>query len=256
MRTDDVAPVLVIDLDETILEVNSFPFWVLFLIGGRLPELRLRQRASLSMRAQLVLLWRKLGRLGHDEFRCRLQAAWRSAAGPHYEDFTYRFQTRLLWRVRSSMQPVLAMIAAEQVDAVLATAATADYAAGLGRRLGFRHILASQSRLDGTAPLNAGAHKRDRVLAFLRERGWSERTLILFTDHLDDLPLMRESKVVCWFGRDDTLAVAQESVGDIRFIRCRHLNGEALCAALWALGVIPVAHADQPADAVRAMTLS
>jgi len=251
-----MAPVLVIDLDETILEVNSFPLWVLFLIGGRLPELRLRQRALLSVRTQLALLQRKLGRLDHDEFRCRLQAAWHSAAGLHCDHLTCRFQTRLLRRVRTNMQPVLAMVAAEQVDAVLATAATADYAAGLGRRLGFRHVLASQSRPDSVAPLNAGAHKRDRVLACLREQGWSKRALILFTDHLDDLPLMRESKVVCWFGQDDTLAVAQEAAADIRFTGCRHLNGEALRATLWALGVIPVAHADQPADAARAMTLS
>jgi phosphoserine phosphatase len=256
MLACDMPPVLVIDLDETILGVNSFPLWVWFLIGGWLPELGLRQRAWLSLQTQLALLRRKLGRIDHDEFRCGLQAAWHSAAGLRCELLTRRFQTRLLRHVRISVQPVLEIVAAGHVDAVLATAATADYATGLGQRLGFRHVLASLPYADGIARLNGGMRKRDRVLAFLRARGWHNRMLILFTDHPDDLPLIRDSNIVFWFGRDDALAVAQASAGDVDFVRCRDLDGETLLSALCALNAIPATQEDHPVDAARAMTAS
>jgi hypothetical protein len=67
--------------------------------------------------------------------------------------------------------------------------------------------------------------------------------LTLFTDHLDDLPLMRESDTVCWFGPDATLATAQTLAAGTRFIRGRDLDSSAL-----------VAVTDQPMEASRAMT--
>jgi hypothetical protein len=76
MQTADAAPVLVFDLDETILRVNSFPLWVQFVIAGRLPGLGWRRRALLSLHAQRLVLWRKLGRLSHDALRWRLLLAW------------------------------------------------------------------------------------------------------------------------------------------------------------------------------------
>ena len=239
----DTAPILIFDLDETILRVNSFPLWVRFLIAGRLPELGWRRRAWLSLCAQRLLVWRKLGRLSHDTVRWRLQLAWQSAAGHQREDLVTRFQARLLREVRENLRPLLAMIASERIDAVLATAAAAEYAVGLGRQLGFRHVLTSPHDCNAVVPLNSGPRKRDRVLAFLREQGWHGRKLTLFTDHLDDLPLMQESDTVCWFGPDATLATAQTLAAGTRFIRGRDLDSSAL-----------VAVTDQPMEASRAMT--
>jgi phosphoserine phosphatase len=249
----DPAPILIFDLDETILRVNSFPLWARFLIAGRLPGLGWRRRAWLSLRAQRLLVWRKLGRLSHDTLRWRLQLAWQSAAGHHREDLVARFQAGLLREVRENLRPLLAMIASERIDAVLATAAAAEYALGLGRQLGFRHVLASRHDSHAAAPLNSGPRKRDQVLTFLREQGWHGRKLTLFTDHLDDLPLMRESDTVCWFGPDATLAAAQTLAGGTRFIRGRDLDGSALVAVLDGL---PVAVMDQPMEASRAMTVT
>lgn len=251
MQTADAAPVLVFDLDETILRVNSFPLWVRFLIAGRLPELGWRRRALLSLRAQRLLLWRKLGRLSHDALRWRLQLAWQSATGHRREHLVTRFQARLLREVRGNVRPLLAMVATGQIDAVLATAAGAEYAEGLGRRLGFRHVLATQHDGDAATPANSGSRKRDRVLQFLREQGWSRRKLMLFTDHLDDLPLMQQSDAVCWFGPDATMPTARALAAGPRFVRGQDLDGGTLVALV---DTLPVAAADQPAAAWRAMT--
>ena len=46
MPRDARRPVLICDLDGTILRVNSFPLWILYLIAGRLPELGFGARGS------------------------------------------------------------------------------------------------------------------------------------------------------------------------------------------------------------------
>jgi len=194
------APVFIFDLDGTILDTNSFPFWVVFLIGGRIPGLRRRARLGLSARAAHLLLARKLGRLSHATFLRRLQRAWHRAAP--CADALRGFQAALLRRVRPNLQALLDQVAASRIDAVLATAAASEYALGLGRQLGFRHVVASFPARDD-APLNAGEHKRDAVLRLLERQQWHGRPLVLLTDHLDDLPLMRASTVVCWFGPGD-----------------------------------------------------
>lgn len=225
------APVVVFDLDDTILRVNSFPHWVMFLIGGRIPGMHRRARALLSLRAALLLTRRKLGRLRHAALLRGLQRAWQRAAPPAAGASMQGLQTALLRRVRPNLQAVLALVAADRIDAVLATAAAADYALGLGQLLGFRHVVATVPAEDN-APINVGSHKRDAVFALLERQGWAGRPLILLTDHLDDLPLMRESAFVGWFGRSDDATNAAAAVSPVHLLACLELSGAALLAAL------------------------
>jgi hypothetical protein len=75
MRSPDLAPVLIFDLDGTLLRCNSFPHWVLFLMTGRLPGLGPRRRVALSLRVISLVLRRKFGWMHHDELQRRLQVA-------------------------------------------------------------------------------------------------------------------------------------------------------------------------------------
>jgi hypothetical protein len=97
--------------------------------------------------------------------------------------------------------------------------------------------------------------KRDRVLGFLHERGWAGRPLILFTDHLDDMPLIRESSIVCWFGSPEVLAIADATAPGTRLVFCRDLSPDRLCAIMQTVGVYPTL-ADREADRVREITAS
>src|SRR5262245_13509768 len=100
MPPAEATPVVVFDLDGTILRVNSFPHWVLFLIAGWLPELGLRRRALLSLRSALLLVRRKLSHMRHDELMWHLQAVWRSTCA---DVRTSRFEASLLRRVRANL---------------------------------------------------------------------------------------------------------------------------------------------------------
>ena len=131
---------------------------------------------------------------------------------------------------------VLELVATDRIDAVLATAAAEDYAMSLGRRLGFRHVLATASNRRHGEPANSGAQKREQVLALLDECGWHGRPIILFTDHVDDLPLMHDSTTVYWCGPLRELDRAATAATNARFVFCGDLEvGEARAASVGGL---------------------
>lgn len=220
----DVVPVLVFDLDGTILPFNSFPRWVLFLIFGALPGLGWRPRGRLSLLAFRMLLLRKLGRLSHNELQRRLQAACRTACIGYDQPLTNRFEAALQRKVRRNLLWLLQAIPDEAFDAVLATAAAAEYAEPLGSRLGFRHVLATQPERDVDDPPNVGLAKHDGVMNLLHTLGWNDRPIVLFTDHIDDIPLIRQSNTVCWFGSPDMLVTVRSAAAATQFINCRDMD--------------------------------
>lgn len=226
------VPVLVFDLDGTVLRVNSFPHWVLFLIFGPIRGIGTARRMRLALRAAWLLLLRKLGRIDHTALLRELQRAWREIPTSVTGALVAPLQTMLLRRIRSNLRPLLQMVASERLDAVLATAAAGEYAEGLGRRLGFRHVLATLPAGELTAPINSGTHKRDRVLAFLESAGWRDRPLILLTDHIDDLPLMQRSTLVCWFGPAERAQEAYAAADCTGFVLCRELSARDILGAV------------------------
>jgi phosphoserine phosphatase len=105
-------------------------------------------------------------------------------------------------------------VEADEVDAVLATAAAGDYAYALGHALGFEHVIATSPARTPEDPDNIGEAKCEAVLAFLTKQGWDDRPRILVTDHRDDLPLIRVCHTVHWFGaKSERALMAREAPG-------------------------------------------
>jgi phosphoserine phosphatase len=229
------APVLICDLDGTILDGNSFPLWILYLMFGRLPELRPSLRVKLSLRLQLLLVHRRLGRIDHAQLMREVQHAWHTATESVPDGSTARVPAMLRRRVRPAFEPLLRLIAAGEIDAVLATAAAGEYAVPLGRQMGFRHVLATPCRLASAGALNHREQKLRRVLGFLTQQQWRERSRVLLTDHVDDLPLIQHCHAVGWFGSAEMLARARSDANGVRFIDCRGLDATALSQAVVAL---------------------
>jgi len=185
------SPVYIFDLDGTILTANSFPLWVRYLLRGgpvRSPVVR----ARIAVVTAVALAKRKCGFSNHAMFKARLQSLWTNV-GCDSEAADLVAQLENL--VRPELRPLLERVADATLDAVLATAAADAYALPLGRKLGFRHIVASSIGRD-----NSGERKKEAVLDLLAGLGWRDRELVLFTDHRDDEPLMRICGTVEWFG--------------------------------------------------------
>ncbi|KPF84698.1 hypothetical protein IP70_14155 [alpha proteobacterium AAP38] len=192
--------VLILDLDGTVLSVNSFRLWASYMLRAASPHMAPGRRLGLALRAGGALVARKAGLLGHEALKHHLQSLWqRSVAGDGGATLAH-FNNGLRRHVRPELQPLLSAVAAGRLDGVLATAAAADYAQEFGGLLGIPHVLATPAIRPRTMPSNIGPHKRDAVLDFLARQGWMERPRILFTDHEDDLPLIEICGTIHWFG--------------------------------------------------------
>jgi phosphoserine phosphatase len=203
-RCDDKRqPVLILDLDGTLLGTNSFPHWVQHLARARFDHLGTVRRAAISLAVFTAFIRRRLRLLDHAMFKYRLQQIWQDAVEGDDGAAEQQMIAELRRFVRPEFAPLLADVAADRIDAVLATAAAGDYALGLGRALGFTHILATPVGRAAPRNDNAGRQKRDAVLQLLLDHGWHNRPLILYTDHVDDLPLIRISQTTYWFGSDE-----------------------------------------------------
>jgi phosphoserine phosphatase len=225
-------PILVFDLDGTLLRLNSFPLWVLYLAFGRIRHLSLKQRLQVSWLALRLLLLRKLGRMDHEALLRHMQALWHFATAGDEGDTAQRLTSLLLRCMRGNVAPALKLVTDGAMDGVLATAAAEEYAEGLSHRIGLTNILATRGGRGRDEPGNSGEHKRIRLLAWLQERGWAGRPLIFFNDHMTDLPLMRESSIVCWFGSDRALREARQAAPDVRFVACRSLSEREMRATV------------------------
>lgn len=192
-------PLWLFDMDGTVIDVNSFPLWVRHVLHGHQPYLSLRSRVSVSARCAAALLQRKLLRGTHHAFRKRLQQLWAQIEPSTTHGRPNRLTEQLLRHVRPNLRLLLDDVEANRADAILTTAAAAEYVLPFARRLGFRHVVATPA-VGGDDIENVGEVKRERTLRYITARGWSGRPLILFTDHLDDLPLMREAAALIWFG--------------------------------------------------------
>jgi phosphoserine phosphatase len=210
-RRDNREPVLIFDLDGTLLQINSFPRWAMFLVRARFGHLGFGGRARIALSSLALILRRKLRLMRHETLKHRLRNLWRAATSGDRGEAERIFTGQLRTHIRPQFAPLLKAVMAGDVDAILATAAADEYAQGLGRSLGFRHILAT------TGPDNSGARKKDAVLRLLSERGWQDRPRILFTDHVDDLPLMRICEETVWFGSQAMRRRIEQTMPEIVF---------------------------------------
>ena len=209
---------LILDLDGTVLSVNSFRRWVLYLMRARFPHLGAAHRLAIACATVSALSARKLRLTGHEALKWRLQKLWQAATDGDGGSSERVLVEDLTAFVRPELAGVLKAVAAGEVDAVLATAAAGDYAYGFGKSLGFTHILATDPMRAVTEPSNVGERKRQAVLDFITSRGWQDRPRILFTDHEDDLPLIRICETVYWFGSDRERAAVQRMAPGIRIL--------------------------------------
>lgn len=196
-------PAIIFDLDGTILSLNSFRLWVSQMITGRFPGMTLWRRAVLMVNATKALAKRKAGLTCHETLKWTLQRHWQKATQGDGGAGEREFVQRLCGHVRPELIGLLAAVAEGKIDAVMATAAAADYAEAFGRLLGFSHILATPRVREEGSPSTVGVRKRDAVLAHLAGLGWQSRPIIFFTDHIEDLPLILRSHTVYWFGAEE-----------------------------------------------------
>lgn len=220
--------ILVVDLDGTILRGNSYQTWVKYLLFGAFGHLSPSARFALRLKTARLLAARKLLRWPHVRVKAELRQLWSATTA---SDADARDLAALLDQldtdIRPWFRPVLAEMARRGCDTILATAAAGEYATPFARRLGFSEILATTSdpRLSQE---NLGTAKAQGVTDLIRDRGWSGRPLLVFTDHHDDLPLIGLAAGLVWFGDPVALPAISAAAPKLRAIAANEQGDDAI----------------------------
>jgi len=223
--TSKAEAVFIFDLDRTILSVNSFPYWVLYMLTGHFDGLNPVERLALSIHTGQILLKRKVLGQSHYRTKQQLQRLWVRAVGKDVTHAaTHRLNIILQGYIRPNIRSVLVAVAQQRIDAFLATSAAGEYAQELAKAMGFIHVLTTPLCGEPDRLENCGKRKCDRVLAMLAMQGWDQRMRILFTDHEDDLSLIRECQRTFWFGSNEDMEDIQAKVPQAKIIACRNLS--------------------------------
>ncbi len=203
VNSDAIPKVLFVDLDGTLVLDNSFHLflWSIWVEGGW------KLRAALVC-AGLTRAFR--GGNGRIRMKQRVLHAFAQAA-PDRQRIVV--QHTLAKMNRTVSRPVLARVSAYRGEgwlAVLATAAPECYARPFADALGFDDCLASPLVTTSEAWVElVGAQKADAC------RGWAKAAsrgaipeVVVISDHLDDLPLLRlASRVVLQATPDDAASL-------------------------------------------------
>src|SRR5262249_32284248 len=146
-------------------------------------------------------------RHSHQQAKSALQVLWAEALEKDVkQSAAHSLSTLLESYIRPNMHQLMAMVADNHFDTVLATSAAGGYAHTLGNKLGFNYIIASD-HVEAK-----GKKKAEHVMALISAQGWNNRERIFFTDHEEDLPLIRQCHRVLWFGRDkDSLSIQADA---------------------------------------------
>lgn len=160
----------IIDLDGTLIEGNSFTLFVKF---------ALRRFPAATPGIAFTVLLRKLRLISHREAKRRImKMASRHFTGKPLDEFLSIIERR----VRPFFRDILA---SHPAVLILASAAPEEYALPLAKRLGFDAAVATPA---GSLEECRGERKVSR----LRDLGVSfDGDTRVFTDHTDDLPLLR-----------------------------------------------------------------
>ncbi len=196
--------ILIIDLDETLLSVNSFPYFARYFLCRKFPKLSPYQRGVLWLKSAVIFAKRKIFGSSHATTKNALQKLWKKA-----DDVTAleNLLADLQSKIRPNMQAVVEQIKSGESAAILASAAAAIYVKPLAQKFGFSHVIATE--IDGEE--NRAEEKRRSVLEYIEKQGWQMRKKIFFTDHLEDLPLIAACDELVWFGKEEEILLIQKS---------------------------------------------
>lgn len=209
--------VLVIDLDETLLSINSFRIWAAYFLYGKFDSLKFKKRILLRIRAGKIFLKRKLLKRSHAKTKADLHNLW---IENHDDNALENILAQLEKKIRPNMLEILELITKSKRDALIATAATSLYAEKFASRIGFTNIIST--RLNENE--NRGEEKARRILEFIAQKKWESRKKIFFTDHLEDMPFIMKSDKLMWFGKGEEVKNIQKILPELNIVACNNLS--------------------------------
>ena len=215
-------PILIIDLDNTLLSINSFHVWAAYFLFGKFEKLNFKKRGILLLKAAKIFAERKIFRRSHEQTKSNLHKLWLKTDD---NSALENILAALKQKIRPNIWDVLELIAQNKFDGALATAASSLYAEPFAKHIGFLHIISTNLN----EKENRGEEKSRRILELISAQKWEDREKIFFTDHLEDMPFILKSDKLMWFGKAEEIGIIEKSAPELNIIVCNNLtSGEIL----------------------------
>jgi phosphoserine phosphatase len=175
--------VIVVDLDGTLYTINTFHYFIKFLIGYCMKNFNV----ALLLKIVLAATARLLKMTTHSQMKYAILKSIATIKDIDYSSFVDQ--------ISSKKRNILVLNDLDFDTKILATAAPSCYADIIAKREMFDVCLATEFLASGFDKEfeNMREVKKDSVLNYLSSIGLSEID-ILVTDHIDDLPLMKLAK--------------------------------------------------------------
>ncbi len=179
---------VIVDLDKTLCRVNTFRFWTIsaFLLPNRVTGIRFPVAFFLF---NWLYLLRLLGVLNHRALKLKFITYWNTLPSAEREVFNRRFSDFISQKMIN--RKVLSEVNKQKKELgsqlLLATAAPAFYAKYIAERFGMRCL--ASGFIEDEWRENVGITKNESV-----EREIGTTQFVLFTDHLDDWPLVEKAQ--------------------------------------------------------------
>ena len=174
---------LIIDLDGTFVSVNTFHKWMKFLF---LEELKKFHLVSVIKILTIIFL-RLTKKITHAEMKFRiLKLSEKNISKEQINTFVDTLDAY-------ANQSILAKLQDLSARTVLATAAPLLYAEAIKEKYNFDDVIATEYTYVEEWRENIKEEKRNSYLKLLQNKAIDPKKVILYTDHHDDLPLMKIS---------------------------------------------------------------
>jgi len=173
--------ILIIDLDGTFVSVNTFHKWMIFLFKE---ELKKYHFASVIKILKIISL-RLIKSISHTEMKFRiLQISQKVIEEQQINTFVNTLDLFVNKHIIDTLQ--------KKTDiSILATAAPLFYAEKIKEKYHFDHVIATPPTTETPWKENIREEKKKNLMILLKSHSLNNNVSILYTDHHDDLPLMK-----------------------------------------------------------------
>jgi len=184
----------IIDLDGTFVSVNTFHMWMKFLFTQTVKKFQF----ITSMKILTIIALRYTKRINHATMKYKiLQISENIITQKQIQHFI------------KSLQPyvhpkLLSMVQAPDTLTVLATAAPLLYAQSIKEMYGFDFVLATPYTTDTPWQENIRTHKAKNLQTLFTQQHLDAQQATLYTDHYDDIPLMKLVLETCLVNASET----------------------------------------------------
>jgi len=174
---------LIIDLDGTFVSVNTFHKWMKFLFLEELKQFHLTS----VMKILSIIFFRLTKNIAHREMKFRiLKLSEKNISKQQINTFVDTLDVYVNQTILTKLQDV-------STRTLLATAAPLLYAQAIKEKYQFDDVIATEYTHVEEWRENIKEEKKNSYLKLLHDKAIDPKKVILYSDHHDDLPLMKIS---------------------------------------------------------------